>query len=319
MKKLLVILGPTATGKTDLALKLTKKFNGELVSCDSRQVYKGLDIGTGKMPRRIGNLKKEEGRWIIDGIPIYGYDLISSKKQYTVADYMKDANRIIDGVVDRKKLPIVVGGTGLYLKALVYGLSNLSIPIDKKSRQKLEKLSVNQLQDYLKELSPKKWQSLNYSDKQNPRRLIRAIELISGKNNKVSIKNEGLVKKFNILRIGLTAIREVLYQRANERVISRIEQGMIKEAETLNKKGLSLNRMRKLGLEYGALADFLTGKIKTKEELVKILQGKIHSFIRRQITWFKKEKEINWFDITDKNYPIKVENLITKWYDGSYA
>ncbi len=321
MNKLLVILGSTSTGKTDLALGLAKKFNGELVSCDSRQVYIGLDIGTGKMPGKFRSLKMENGRWIVDNIPIYLYDVVNPKRQYTVFDFVKDAKKAINKIQSENKLPIIVGGTGLYLKRLLYGFSNLGIPVDNKLRKSLEKLSVGQLQNKLQQLSLDKWEKMNSSDRQNPRRLIRAIEIsvssLRGAKRRGNLlrisKTTSLIARSNILKIGLTASREILNQRIDERVISRINQGMIEEAESLHENGLSIKRMKQLGLEYGVLADLIQKKI-TKEELVKILQGKIRSYAKRQITWFKKEKDINWFDITEKNYLSEVENLISKWY-----
>ena len=152
-RQLLVILGPTATGKTDLALLLVKKFNGELVSCDSRQVYKGLDIGTGKYPGAK--------------VKVWMYDVADPKRQYSVADYVKDANKVINQILAKKKLPIIVGGTGLYLKALLQGFPHLAIPVDRKLRVKLQKLSLEKLQNKLKNLSPQKWEKMNYSDRQN--------------------------------------------------------------------------------------------------------------------------------------------------------
>lgn len=325
--KILVILGPTATGKTDLALNLAKKFSGELVSCDSRQVYRGLDIGTGKLPSQKSKVKRQKYCWEIDGINIWMYDVVDASKQYSVVDYVKDAERAIKEIRGRGKLPIIVGGTGLYLKALLYGLPNLAIPIDKKLRKKLEKLSLNKLQEKLQELSQDRWQSLNESDKQNPRRLIRQIEIsftseeslpfdfVQGE--RVTIR-DGLSFKYDVLKIGLTASRNILYKRSDERVIARIKQGMINEAEGMQKRGLSLKRMKSLGLEYGVLADYLDGKIKNTNELIKIMQGKIHGFIRRQLTWFKKEKNVYWFDITEKNFPLDVEKTVTKWYYLDY-
>lgn len=320
MKKLLVILGPTSTGKTDLALNLAKKFSGVLVSCDSRQVYIGLDIGTGKYPNEDLDIKRGRKFWEIKGIKVWMYDVVSPKKNYTVADYVRDAAKVIHYIANRSKLPIVVGGTGLYLKALLYGLSNLSIPIDQKLRQRLNKLSIIKLQERLKRLSPKKWQSLNHSDRQNPRRLIRAIELETSKRdlgNFNNLENQGLAKDFDIFKIGMIASRDILYQRSDERVISRINQGMIEEAERLKKEGLSLKRMKQLGLEYGVLANYLDGKIKQvqgDQGLIRIMQSKIHGFVRRQLTWFKKEKNVNWFDITKSDTLSKVEKLVGIWY-----
>ncbi len=330
--KLLVILGPTSTGKTDLALQLASKFQGELVSVDSRQVYVGLDIGTGKLPvkLRIDNgqwtIKKGKKFWEMNGVKVWMYDVVDPKKQYTVYDYVKDTGRVINDIWKREKLPIVVGGTGFYLKALLEGLPNLAIPVDKNLRKKLEKFSKEQLQKKLQQISPDKWGSLNESDRQNPRRLIRAIEIaVKTKADNEVDKNLTIVNflstanrdkpQKNILKIGLTTSREVLYQRIDERVMSRIDQGMIDEARRLHSSGLSLKRMRQLGLEYGILADYLENKIRNKEELIKLLQGKIHGYARRQITWFKKEKEVFWFDMTEEGFAEKIEKLVIKWYD----
>ncbi len=327
MNKVLVILGPTSTGKTDLALTLAKKFNGELVSCDSRQVYVGLDIGTGKMPGvdlRFKNkdlrIKKGNNWWEIGGIKIWMYDVISPKRQYTVFDYVKDANKAIDKIIKKGKQPIIVGGTGLYLKGLLYGFPNLGIPVDKKLRNNLEELTLEELQKNLQGFSIQRWEKMNSSDRQNPRRLVRAIELtISSlrgarrRSNPLNILPRPFGPRNDILKIGLTTSREILYKRIDERVVSRINEGMIDEAIRLYKDGLSLKRMRQLGLEYGVMADFLEIKI-SRDQLIETLKVKIHHFAKRQETWFKKEKDINWFDIAKKNYINKVENLVAKWY-----
>ncbi|MDO8573215.1 MAG: tRNA (adenosine(37)-N6)-dimethylallyltransferase MiaA [Candidatus Daviesbacteria bacterium] len=305
MKKILVILGSTSTGKTDLALRLAKKLNGELVACDSRQVYKKLDIGTGKRPGENGELRIENGKWSFDDIPIHMYDVADPKKQYTVFDYVKDANKAIEGIYKRGKLPVIVGGTGLYLKALLEGLPNLGVPIDPKLRQQLNNLTIKQLQKRLQEILPDKWEDMNYSDRQNPRRLVRAIEIALTPEESLRATVRGGFK--NVLKIGLMAPREVLYKRIDNRVVSRINQGMIEEAVKLHDQGLSFERMRQLGLEYGVLADYLEGKITDKEELIRVLQGKIHGYARRQITWFEKEKNVFWIDITQNN-----------WYHDTY-
>src|SRR3989344_298097 len=309
MCKLLVILGPTATGKTDIAFSLAKKFNGELISADSRQVYKNLDIGTGKMPSKVKNLKKEKGRWIVDGISIHLYDIAQPKDQYNVSKFVKDAEKIIEDMYKRGKLPIVVGGTGLYIKALADGLDNLSVPVDKKLRKELENLTKKNLQEKLQKINSQRWKGMNVSDRENPRRLIRAIEL-----SDVSLKDVRLLRpRYELLKIGLTSQREILYKNANLSILQRIDQGMIKEAEKLLKEGMSVERMKQLGLEYGVLADYLEGNI-SQEELVPILEGRIHGYIRRQLTFFKKERNIKWFDISD-NFLPEVEKMVAKWYD----
>lgn len=327
--KLLVILGPTSTGKTDLALNLAKKFNGEMVACDSRQVYTGLDIGTGKLPggkwtTEDGRWRKGKGWWEIDDVKIWMYDVADPKKQYTVYDYVKEAHKVIDSILKRGRLPIIVGGSGLYLKALLDGLTNLAIPIDQKLRKKLEKLSLIELQEELHKLSPQKWEGMNTSDRQNPRRLVRSIEIIQTKTPRQAFISATAVELM-LLKIGLTAPREILYQRIDERVISRINQEMVDEAKKLHQSGLTFKRMRQLGLEYGVLADYLEDKIKSKEELVKRLQGKIHDYARRQITWFKKtclsvgrEKNVLWFDITGTDWLEQMESRVNSWYHATY-
>src|SRR3989338_2322139 len=240
------------------------------------------------------------------------YNIANPKRQYNTARFVKDATKIIRDIQNRGKLPILVGGTGLYIKAITEGLSNLTIPVDRTLRKNLEKLSLDKLQKKLQEASSLKWEKMNNSDKKNPRRLIRAIELSimslrEAKPRFMKLNN-------NILKIGLTAPREILYQRIDERVASRLNQGMIEEAVRLHKTGLSLRRLRQLGLEYGVLADFLSGKIK-KENLSIVLQGKIHGYARRQLTWFKKEREVNWFDITTSDYLQRIENSLLAWYN----
>ncbi len=313
MEALLTVLGPTSAGKTDLALYLAKKFNGELVSCDSRQVYKGLDIGTGKVPSS-GRFKKGKGYWEMEKVKVWMLDVADPKKQYTVADYVKDAEKVIAKITKTGKLPIVVGGTGFYFKAFGEGLPSLGLPVNQDLRKRLERQSLPSLQTKLQKVSPDRWEEMNNSDRQNPRRLIRAIEIAVSRQKKGITDNSLPKMDLNILKIGLTAPREVLYKRIDERVIGRINQGMIKEVRKLREEGLTLERMKQLGLEYGVLADYLSGRIKTEDALVKTLQGKIHGFARRQLTWFRKQKCINWFDITDKNYPGNVEKLIAKWY-----
>ncbi|MDO8639029.1 MAG: tRNA (adenosine(37)-N6)-dimethylallyltransferase MiaA [Candidatus Daviesbacteria bacterium] len=316
MKKVLVILGPTATGKTDVALQLAQKYNGELVSCDSRQVYNGLDIGTGKEASSKYQVVciKGKGFWEINGIRIWMYDACDPKKQFTVKDYVKEASKVIEDILKRGKLPIIVGGTGFYLKALLEGIPNLDIPVNKKLRGELEKLSLGDLQKKLQELSPEKWEQLNSSDRNNSRRLLRSIELLSMypyiSNNQVTITND---QKYDVLRIGLRAPREILNKRIDLRLVSRIDQGMITEAKKLHQNGLTFIRMKELGLEYSMLARLLKGEI-SENQLIEQLSVKIHQYAKRQMTWFNLQKNISWFDITQDKWNQKVEKLIFKWY-----
>lgn len=327
MKKLLVILGPTSTGKTDIALQLASKFQGELISCDSRQVYRGLDIGTGKLPgsgrwaargepRRRREVRRENKKWEVGGINIWMYDVVNPKVQFTVKDYVEQAQVVMADIQKRRKLPIIVGGTGLYLKALLEGLSNLDIPVDSRLRGELQALTLTELQGKLKQLSPAKWASLNNSERNNKRRLLRSIELILMNPYRRTSQKSPPKTRLAILKIGLTAPRPFLYKKIDLRVVSRIKQGMIEEAKRLHRQGLSLERMRELGLEYGQLANLLEGKI-NEDQFVLRLQTKIHQYAKRQLTWFKREKEIFWFDVSESFYK-KVEKLVSVWYDAQY-
>jgi tRNA dimethylallyltransferase len=323
MKKILVILGPTATGKTDLAIKVAKQIDGELVAADSRQVYRGLDVGAGKMPGKMQNengkikIEKQRGNWVIDGVKIWMYDVVDPMVRYDVSRFSKEAGGVLEDILERGKLPIIVGGTGLYIKALLYGFSNLTIPIEVNLRNELEKLGVRELQEKLLRLSPTLFSGLNNSEKNNPRRLIRQIEMLTLNLGKPEPQFTGhKIPVTNVLKIGLAAPRLILNERIDQRVLNRIGQGMISEAEELKKNGLTFKRMRELGLEYRYLADYIEGVIKTKDEFINILQNKIHQYAKRQITWFKKEQGVNWFDIQDENMAYKVENLVKEWYNG---
>src|SRR3990167_5497100 len=209
MKKLLVIYGPTQTGKTDLALQLARKFQGELISADSRQVYKGLDIGSGKVGFS-DVVEKHAGYWMVNGIRIDGFDLINPGQQFSAADFLEFAKSSISQIIDKKKLPIIVGGTGFYIKALLDGIGSIGIPADWKLRHRFEKLSSDDLYKRLFSIDPVRARSMNQSDRVNPRRLIRAIEIVLS-NQKLNIKNQKLsvtnykLQTTNYLLIGLTA------------------------------------------------------------------------------------------------------------------
>lgn len=311
ISKLLIITGPTATGKTDIALKLAKQLNGEIIACDSRQVYKGLDLGTGKLPGQEVKFSRHDKHWLIDGVKVWGYDLVEPTIRLTVKDYLDFVNPIIAQLQDDHKLPIVVGGTGLYLQGIVEGFDNISDIQDPLLRTSLESLSLNDLQQRLQTVDNQVWQSLNQSDRQNPRRLIRKIELVMYPSINTS---DNHISTYDVLKIGLTAPREILNQRIDQRLDQRIEQGLIKEAERLHKQGLSLSRMKELGLEYGVLAALLSQQIDLATFKL-TLKNKIHQYAKRQMTWFKRDPDINWFDITIQNWSSEVEKTVLSWYN----
>ncbi|MCR4324540.1 MAG: tRNA (adenosine(37)-N6)-dimethylallyltransferase MiaA [Candidatus Curtissbacteria bacterium] len=320
---MLVLYGPTATGKTDLGIKLAKCANGELISADSRQVYKGLDIGTGKVSFK-SKVEKHNGYWIVDGVKIRGFDLIEPGKQFTVADFLKFANSSVIQITELKKMPIVVGGTGFYIKALVDGMDTLGIKADQKLRAKLEKLSRQELYLKLGKLNPQKAKSMNESDRKNPRRLIRAIEVsietpsksrhsgvasttIESRSHRSVPLRSRMTEK--VLIIGLTAPNNFLFKRADASFKARLEHGMIEEIQSLIKGGISPEWINSLGLEYRRLADYILGKT-SKEESVDLAKGDLHRLIRRQKTWFNKFKSIELFDISQKGWENKLDEKI---------
>lgn len=283
-RKMLVIVGPTASGKSDLAVRLAKKWNGEVVSADSRQVYRSLDIGTGK-------ITKQEMR----GVPHHLIDVASPTKTFTVAQYKKLADKSIGRIWSRGKLPIVCGGTGFYVRAVIDNLIIPEVPPNKKLREYLDKKPVSELFAMLKKLDPRRAGEI---DSKNPRRLIRAIEIAKhlGKVPALTIRQR---KDCDILEIGIAINNDELKTRIKKRLFSRIKHGMIDEAKRLYKQGLSLRRMNDLGLEYRYLAKYLNGEISKKEMVIK-LEKEIWQYAKRQRTWFKKDKRIRWHMLSDK-------------------
>ncbi len=307
MEKLLIICGPTATGKTNLALKLAKKFNGEIVSFDSRQVYKGMDIGTGK---DIKGFEFKNGFYLVEGIKIWLYDLVNPDYQFNVADFIKEAKKIINDVWKRKRLPILVGGTGFYLQGLLEGVESLGILPDFKLREELNSLSLINLQNKLKKLNPQRWEMMNDSDRKNPRRLIRAIEVSL---NKDKLKKEKPLKA-NLLKIGLKASLKDLYSLVNQRVDQRIKDGVEEEIKTLIDKGYDFkNSVLGTTIGYKDWEFYFLGK-KKKDEVITDWKNVEHGYVRRQLTWFKRNKDIQWFDILGNKWQDKVERKVFLWY-----
>lgn len=281
---MIVVAGPTASGKSDLAVYLAREFGGEVVSADSRQVYKGLDIGTGKITKRE-----------MRGIPHHLLDVASPKQIFTVSKYKILAEKAIEDIWRRGKLPIVCGGTGLYIRAIVDNLAIPEVPPDKKLRKKLEKKSVEELFAILKKLDSRRAGEI---DAKNPRRLIRAIE-IAKHLGKVPPLSLGQRQDCKILEIGIAPKSEELKNRIHKRLLSRLKSGMVEESRNLHKDGLSWKRMEDLGLEYRFLARYLQNKI-TKKEMADGLEREIRQYAKRQMTWFKKDKRIRWFTNKDK-------------------
>jgi len=313
MKKILVICGPTATGKTTLGFKLAKKLNGEIVSSDSRQVYKHMDIGTGK-------------EWNSD-VKIWGYDLAEPTEDFSVSEYFKQIKIVITDIWNRNKLPILIGGTGLYIKSLIDGIATVDIPKNSSLRGSLEKMSIEEMFDKLAVLDSSKAASMNSSDKKNSRRLTRAIEVAvwnieNSTQKKVVEKRENILDKdVNVLMIGLLADQNILFKNIKNRVEKRMNEGFIDEVEMLLQMGVSWKNQSMNSLGYKESEAFFKYGL-TYEEFIEEWERSEMKYVKRQLTWFKKEtyhngeKRINWFDITDKDFSKKVENLVEKWYSS---
>lgn len=294
--KIIAVVGPTATGKSDLAVEIAKRFNGEIVSADSRQVYRGLDIGSGKITKRE-----------MCGIPHHLLDVADPKRQFSVAQYQRLAARAIDGIIKRGKVPIFCGGTGLYVDAVLTGTSFPAVPPNAKLRKELEKLSVTKLFEKLQKLDPSRAETI---DAKNPVRLIRAIEIASVLGH---VPHLGVrLPIWNVLKIGLTFPREELEKRIHARLTARLRRGMLAEARRLHAEGLSWKRMESLGLEYRFLAQFLQKKI-PKDEMIRDLGTAIRNYAKRQMTWFKRDKNILWLSPADKTKILRtVEKFLMK-------
>ena len=289
--KVVVILGQTATGKSDLAVKIAKKVGGEVISADSRQVYRGLNLGTGKIT------KKE-----MCGVPHFLLDVANAKKKFTVAQYKKLADKKIKEIISRGKIPIICGGTGFYIDAVVNGIIFPEVPPNNKLRKILDKKTASQLFEILKKLDKVRAKNI---DSKNKVRLIRAIEITKalGKVPKISVSKP----EYNFLKIGLYLPSEILKRKIEKRLLIRIKFGMLKEIKNLHKNGLSWKRMEELGLEYRYVAFYLQNKI-TKEKMLKKLNSEICKYAKRQMTYFKRDKEIKWFDAS-KKYFSKIKSL----------
>ena len=300
MKKLLVICGPTATGKTPLGLYLAKKFQGEIISADSRQVYKGMDIATGK---DIGAAKWVKDHWEIKGIPLWLLDIIEPNEEFSVAHFTDLAWKKIKNIWQRKKLPILVGGTGFYIKTIIEDIPSKRIPPNWPLRKQLELKSVDSLFEELAELDSFRAGQMNSSDRQNKRRLTRAIEVARWRVANRLQKTKKL-PQFGFLLIGLSAPLKTLYQKIDKRVDEHLQMGAENEMKKLLAKGFSWKLPSMSAMGYQEWQPYFEGKAKL-EEILSRWKFNEHAYARRQMTWFRKDRRIKWFDIQKKDGKIR--------------
>jgi tRNA dimethylallyltransferase len=274
----IVIVGPTASGKSALAVELARRFNGEIISADSRQVYKGLDVGTGKITKQ--EMKKVRHHLL---------DVISPQKVFSAADYVSGGRDAIENIAARGRVPIICGGTGFYIDALLERIVLADVPANHDLREKLSKMSISKLFSMLKKLSPEKAKTI---DRHNPVRLIRAIEIAKNTKNRKQIMD--VAHPYISLWIGLRSEKKLLRNKIRARLLTRVRQGMVREARQLHAGGLSWKRMEALGLEYRYLALFLQNKI-SKAEMLTQLEAKIWQYAKRQMTYWRRNYDIKWF------------------------
>jgi tRNA dimethylallyltransferase len=291
--KIIIVSGPTASGKSDLAVQIAKKYKGEIISADSRQVYKDLNIGTGKIT------KKE-----MFDIKHHLLDIENPKNKFTAENFRELGEKAIEKIIEDKKIPIICGGTGFYIEALISRENFPNVPPNEKLRKELEKKSLDELLKILETLDKRRFENI---DKQNKRRIIRAIEIakVLGKVPETNLNDS----KYEALWIGTTWPDEILKERIHTRLLKRLKMGMLNEAKKLHTKGLSWKRMEELGLEYRYMARHLQGEI-SKEEMISELEKEIWHYAKRQMTWFKRNQKINWFKPTEIK---KINDLVKKF------
>jgi len=272
--KIIVILGPTSSGKTELAVKLAREFNGEIVSADSRQVYQGLDIGTGKDLKEYGD------------IPYHLIDVTKPQKQFNLAEYQKLAYKEIDKIIKKHKTPFLVGGSGLYLQSVIDGYDLTAVKPRPLLRDFFNFLSLVKLQ----QLAVKNGIKLNKSDFKNKRRLIRELEI----NNAKLSKSGRSRPRYECLLLGLALPKEELKEKIERRLKKMLEEeSLILEVKKLRQRGLSWERLNELGLEYRFVAKYLQEEL-TYQDMFNKLNTAIRQFAKRQMTWFKRDQRIIW-------------------------
>ncbi|MBI2309676.1 tRNA (adenosine(37)-N6)-dimethylallyltransferase MiaA [Candidatus Collierbacteria bacterium] len=302
MNKLLVISGPTATGKTQLAFKLAKLLNGELISADSRQVYKGMDIGTGK------EFSAE--------IPTWECDVVRPDEEWSAAHFVKLANKLIPEIQNRQKLPIVVGGTGLYIVNLLNPPETLNIPPNNEFRQKLERLTLSELQGALRHLNEKRFNQMNDSDQRNPRRLIRAIEVVKFRKLHKSRngKETPYYPCYNVLHVGLTVPIKEIDRRIEERVRQRLQNRVEQEVRRLVKK-YGWDSALSFTIGYQEWKPYFDGECSI-DEAVKRWTTHEKQYARRQLVWMAKYSPDKLFDSGESNHYQDIEAHVCRWYYG---
>ena len=296
LPRIIAIVGTNASGKSSLGLELAQSFGGEIISADSRQVYRGFDLCCGKITAKEAQT-----------VPHHLLDIRDIGEPFSVYDFQRMAYSLIPKILQRDKTPFIVGGTGLYVKSVVYGYALNEEPADMSARDKLKQLPLEELQAMLA-LTPegKAFFASNPSDSQNERRIIRALEKTARGE---SLKHENAAI-YNVLQLGVTWSKEILHKRIDERLELRIRQGMIDEIKQYLDNGGNREYLYKLGLEYRYILLYLTGAFQSLDEFKLEMARAIKRFAKRQMTWFRSDKSIHWLDM-EGDYLGQARSLIS--------
>ena len=298
MTKVIIIAGPTASGKTALSIELAKKINGEIISCDSMQIYKDMNIGSAKPT-------KEE----MAGIKHYMIDIVTPNERYSVAEYKREAERCIEKILKENKTPIIVGGTGLYINSLLYGIDYLDISFDEKYREQImlkanTKEGLEKLYKNAQEIDPEAMKKISINDK---KRITRVLEIYhsTGKNKtEIEATSRANGTKFNYLIYGIKIDREILYEKINKRVDTMLKNGLIEEVKKLKNKYPDF-KTAKQAIGYKEIIQYFRGEY-TKEEAIEKIKQETRRYAKRQMTWLRKIKEIKWLEGNDMQNNLKI-------------
>ena len=304
MNKIIALAGPTAVGKTKFAIKLADEFDGEIVSCDSMQLYKYMDIGSAKpTPEEM-----EQARHHL-------VDMIDPREEFSVAEYQRLAKQAISDIFSRGKLPVISGGTGLYLNSLLYDMDFSAAPQDQAYRQELAEIAEKQGDDVLHSmLAEQDSQAAAAIHPNNRKKVIRALERLREGEGRVrpfsGIKNE--TKDYDVLLIGLTRERAELYDRINRRVDILVEQGLFDEVEKLRDMGLTAENISMKGIGYKEILDCLSGKY-SRDEAIDTIKKNTRHYAKKQLTWFRRYDKMNWYNISEFDNDDNAAGVIAAW------
>ncbi|SCG98591.1 tRNA dimethylallyltransferase [uncultured Eubacterium sp.] len=304
MNKIIALAGPTAVGKTKFAIKLADEFDGEIVSCDSMQLYKYMDIGSAKpTPEEM-----EQARHHL-------VDMIDPREEFSVAEYQRLAKQAISDIFSRGKLPVISGGTGLYLNSLLYDMDFSAAPQDQAYRQELAEIAEKQGDDVLHSmLAEQDPQAAAAIHPNNRKKVIRALERLRDGETRVrpfsGIKNE--TKDYDVLLIGLTRDRAELYERINRRVDILVEQGLFDEVSRLRDMGLTAENISMKGIGYKEILDFFSGKY-SRDEAIDTIKKNTRHYAKKQLTWFRRYDKMNWYNISEFDNDDNAAGVIAAW------